>query len=83
MSDKVNIEEAVHRLRYCPVDGALLVSYPGYPLARSCECGEFEIRDVWLDGDVSFEFKMTAPTPSIQKEAHAEEEDQPPGTAHD
>lgn len=61
MISKVNLEEAANRLLYCPVCGHQLASYPGYPTARSCEHGEFEIKDVWLDGDVSFEYKMTAP----------------------
>lgn len=61
MISKVNLEEAANRLLYCPVCGHPLASYPGYPTARSCEHGEFEIKDVWLDGDVSFEYKMTAP----------------------
>jgi hypothetical protein len=61
---KVNVQESLNRLSRCPVCSAELVTYPNYPQERSCGdagCGEFTITDVWLDGDVSFQFKMASP----------------------
>jgi hypothetical protein len=61
MAMKVNLEEALDRLRVCPICGRELESNPDHPSIRYCdEDGEFTVRDVWLDGDVTFEFKMFA-----------------------
>jgi hypothetical protein len=57
---KVNIQDALDRLRVCPVCGHELESNPDHPAIRYCECGEFTVTEVWLDGDVTFEFKMFA-----------------------
>lgn len=63
MVAKVNIQEALDRIQVCPVCGHAIQIYEAYPLERSCgnDCGEFTITEVWGTGDVTFEFKMTAP----------------------
>lgn len=61
MATKVNLQEALNRLVTCPVCGDELVTYPEYPMERSCECGDFTPTEVYSDGDVVFEFKMVAP----------------------
>lgn len=57
---RVNIQDALSCVKFCPVCGDEIIPNPDHPLYRECECGEFQVSDVWLDGDVSFEFKMFA-----------------------
>lgn len=76
MVEKVNVLEAVNRLKTCPVCGADLSWDETYPLEKSCECGDFVISDVWLDGDVSFAFKMVSPE-KLENEKHGATNDSP------
>lgn len=57
----VDIQETLDRLTVCPVCGNGLQVSDGYPLERSCDCGEFVITKVGSDGDVILEFHMLAP----------------------
>lgn len=68
MVDKVNIQEALDRLLKCPVCGGPLETNPSHPQFRMCsaECGDFSVTDVWMDGDVTFEFRMIAPANKTQ-----------------
>lgn len=60
MVAKVNIQQAVLNLAVCPVCRENLGWSADYPLEKSCDCGDFTITEVWLNGDVTFEFKMVA-----------------------
>lgn len=66
---KVNIEESVARLKFCPCCGSELAPTGGSPSGRACECGEFTITDVWSDGEVVFAFSMFAEQPPAVAEA--------------
>jgi hypothetical protein len=58
---KVTLQDALNRLKVCPVCGGELETLAEYPQERSCDCGDFTITEVYSDGDVVFEFKMLAP----------------------
>lgn len=68
---RVDLQEALSRLKLCPVCGIELTFYPDYPLERSCDCGDFTITAVWSTGDVSFEFKMHNPSEAQEPESDA------------
>lgn len=58
---RVNIQEALSRLRFCPIDGEEFRVFEGDVLSRGCDHGDFNITDVWGDGDVDFKYAMFAP----------------------
>lgn len=58
---RIDILEALGRLRVCPVCGAELMTYVGAEFERECGCGSFTIIAVHTDGDVEFRFMMLNP----------------------
>lgn len=58
---RVDIQEALDRLRVCPVCGAGLNTYVGAELERECDCGVFTVTAVFTDGDIEFRFMMVNP----------------------
>lgn len=58
---KVNIQEALERLQFCPICGCQLTIDPGFNEHRVCHCGQFTITDVYLDGDVGYQFVAINP----------------------
>lgn len=57
---KVNIQEQLSSLKFCPCCGEEMGTDPTYPQERSCECGDFTVQSVFGDGDVIFEFRKVA-----------------------
>lgn len=54
---KVNIQEALDRLQYCPICGENLHTPADTTLLRACdEHGDFSVQDVYLNGEVGYQF---------------------------
>jgi hypothetical protein len=53
---RVNIQDSLNRLKFCPACGQQLETYEDCPQNRNCEHGEFSVTDIWDDGELAFQF---------------------------